>query len=67
MAKTFVKIMYSVDDHDRDGDVVEEGIYLHFGGCRVWVAQDMKAFRKFRKRFDEIAQTIETKHGGDHG
>ena len=29
---------FSVNEYDRDGDVVEEGIYFHFGDTKVKVA-----------------------------
>ena len=35
---------FSINEYDSDGDQSEEGIYLHFEGCRVRVADDIDGF-----------------------
>jgi hypothetical protein len=39
------EILFSVNEYDRDGDVTEEGIFLHFGGTRVKAAENIGDFR----------------------
>ena len=38
-------ISFSVHEYDRDGDIVERGIYLHFGDTRVKVSDDIENFK----------------------
>jgi hypothetical protein len=37
-----IDITFTVNSYDQDGDVVEEGIFLHFGETRIRVANDIK-------------------------
>lgn len=52
-------VMFSVHEYDADGDVVERGIYLHFGETRIKVSDNLKDFRDVADRIasmiDEIA------------
>jgi hypothetical protein len=32
------RILYSIDEYDKDGDRSEEGIYLHFGDTKIKIA-----------------------------
>lgn len=63
--KDHVKPSFSVNWYDRDGDLVEEGIYLHFGvdgptgEVRLWAAKDLEGFKKFMKSLNELAGEIE--------
>ena len=52
------EILFSVNHYDQDGDVVEHGIYLHFGDIRLKVAKDPTDFFKFIRKLDMIRQEI---------
>lgn len=40
------KVLFSIHDYDRDGDIDERGIYLHFGKTRIHVAENMPEFEE---------------------
>jgi hypothetical protein len=50
---------YSTNDYDEDGDLVEEGIYLHFGPVRIQVAENLIGFNQFIKHLQSIKSEIE--------
>ena len=56
------KPMFSIDYHDKDGDVVEEGIYLHYGDTAIRVAKtldEFKAHNEILKSFEwEVAELL---------
>ena len=58
------KIYFSVNDFDRDGDISDQGIYLHFGETRVKVADDLKEYGSFvdtvERMESEIAEVFDT-------
>ena len=53
-----VDILFSVNSYDKDGDIFEEGVFLHFGDTRVKVAankDDVQALpEKIKNIVDEI-------------
>lgn len=49
---------FSVHRHDEDGDVVDAGIFLHFGSVMVKVANNAEGFRAFRERLAECEAEI---------
>jgi len=51
-------VLFSVNDYDSDGDVHEEGIYLHFGDTRIKVADSLKAFQDFITHLDAMCKEI---------
>lgn len=50
--------MFSVDDHDRDGDLIEKGIYLHHGNARVKVAETIEEFDAFIEHLQSMREEI---------
>jgi hypothetical protein len=46
-----MRISYTVNEYDNDGDIIDTGIFLHFGDTRVKVAVT-------EKEFDEIVETM---------
>lgn len=54
------QILFSVNDYDRDGSVLEKGIYLHFGGARVKVAESLDDFRDFSLSVENMIREIES-------
>lgn len=36
------RILYSIDEYDKDGDRSEEGIYLHFGDTKIKIADRLE-------------------------
>jgi hypothetical protein len=59
-----MNVFFSVNEFDRDGDLVEEGVYLHFGDTKVKVAEDLKGYKDFvteLQRMDkEISEVFST-------
>jgi hypothetical protein len=52
-------IKFSVNDYDQDGDVLEKGIYLHFGMTRISVAENLEEFKKIVPHMQKIIKEIE--------
>ena len=56
-------VCFSVNSFDYEGDIHEEGIYLHFGDTRVLVAGDVKEYKSFCNKLvgmtEEINETFE--------
>lgn len=56
----FSKPTFSIDSHDQDGDVYEEGVYLHFENTRVRVAKDLKTYEDFITHLVRMRREIKT-------
>jgi len=54
-----VRPLFSVNEYDSDGEQVAEGIFLHFGNCRVLVATTLAEFREMVAVLDRSADEIE--------
>lgn len=53
------QVLFSVNQHDKDGDVSEEGIFLHFGKTSILVAKNLEEFRQLRKNIEDIEKQLE--------
>ena len=53
------EIMFSVNDYDRDGDIAEEGVFLHFGSTRVKAAESIANFRTIVQHMERMVREIE--------
>lgn len=51
-------ISFSINSHDRDGDVFEGGIYLHFGETRIRVADSLNDLYNFIERIKLLRAEI---------
>lgn len=51
-------IMFSVHEYDIDGEVTDNGIFLHFGETRVKVATDLHEFQQVIDRIASMKQEI---------
>lgn len=51
-------ITFSIGSYDKDGDLFESGIYLHFGGVRIRVADDLQSLKKFQGNINDIVAEI---------
>ncbi len=53
---------FSINQSDSDGDVYEEGIYLHYGHTSIRVATTLRGFKAhvgcLKNMVDEIAETL---------
>lgn len=58
-------VLWSVDSYDRDGDVYETGVYLHFGDTRIKVGESVADFDDFICRLQgfrrELAEAVEAR------
>lgn len=59
MADQKFKACFSVHDYDADGDLMEEGIFLHFDGVRIKVAESLSEFKDFSARVNGMIEEIE--------
>jgi hypothetical protein len=50
---------FSINKYDRDGDVYEEGIYLHYMETTIRVATTIEGFKAHIKSLDGMVQEIE--------
>lgn len=51
-------IMFSVNTYDKDGDVVDEGIFLHFGETVVKAADTFSDFRSLVGHIQSMVNEI---------
>jgi len=52
------EVTFSINEYDEDGDVVTEGIYLHFEDTRVLVAEGIDQYLGFLKRLNEMKDEL---------
>ena len=53
------KITFSVNEYDRDGDVTEKGVFLHFGDTRVLVCDFVEEFPDVLQNIEDIKKELE--------
>lgn len=62
-----INVLFSINRYDRDGDINEIGIWLHFGDTSVKVAEtleDLSGFiNQLKEMFQEIEENYELKNG----
>lgn len=51
-------VMFSVNDYDRDGDIVTEGIFIHIGDHRLKVADTLDGFVAFADHLHSMVPEI---------
>jgi hypothetical protein len=54
-----VKILFSVNEYDKDGDLINFGIFLHFGETKIKVASDMGGFKNVIAKLQSMCGEIE--------
>ena len=58
------KVLFSVHDYDFEGDVLERGIFLHFGQTRIKVAETLAEFKEVASAISEMADEIKENYLG---
>jgi hypothetical protein len=53
-----MKITYSINEYDFEGDVVEAGIYLHLENAKIKVANNIEEYRDFVSEFNLVTEEI---------
>ena len=53
-----MEVTFSVNSYDKDGDILEGGIFLHFGGTRVKVCEGINNLDEFVRDITAIAEEI---------
>lgn len=51
-------ILFSIDEYDVDGSVIEEGIYIHFAETRIKLADNKEEFKKISAHLVKIFKEI---------
>lgn len=54
-----MQVLFSINEYDKDGDVIEPGIFLHFGWTRVKVASNMAEFRRVVESISNMPAEIQ--------
>jgi hypothetical protein len=52
-------VYFNVGEFDQDGDLITDGIYLHFGETRIRVAEDIEGYRDFVSELQRMEKEIE--------
>jgi hypothetical protein len=52
-------ILFSVHEYDRDGDISDPGIFLHFGNTKIKAADDLAGLRRVIEHLNGMVQEIE--------
>lgn len=58
------QVTFSVHEYDKDGDIADAGIFLHFGGTKIRVAKNMKEFEAFIERLKTMPEEIRENYRG---
>jgi hypothetical protein len=53
-----MKIGFSINSYDQDGDMIEDGVYLHFDDTRVRVCGSPEEFGDVLNKIDSIDREI---------
>ncbi|MCM5682931.1 hypothetical protein M8A51_25695 [Schlegelella sp. S2-27] len=59
-----IDVLFSVNEYDRDGDLVTRGIFLHFGRTTLRVADSLSDFDGFIEQLRSIRAEIDENHQG---
>ena len=59
------EIKFSVNEYDKDGDLVEKGVFLHFGDTRVKASDSIKDFYDITRHFENMCDEIESVYASD--
>jgi hypothetical protein len=52
-------ISFSINKYDKDGDITDEGIFLHFGETMVKVSSSFDDFKTIVNEFKKMIKEIE--------
>jgi len=53
-----MKVTFSVNSYDWDGDIMDAGIFLHFGNVRIKVAETGLEFQEFINNLEQMRNEI---------
>jgi len=56
------KVLFSVNSYDEDGTLINEGIFLHFFGCVVHIAETFEEFEAQVRSFNDMIVEIKENH-----
>jgi len=51
-------ITFSINQYDKDGDIVNEGVFIHFGETTIKVSETITEFSNVVDHFQVIRQEI---------
>ena len=49
---------FSIHDFDEDGDKIDHGVFLHFGGTRIKVAKNKSQLKAFKDRLNSVIDEV---------
>lgn len=52
------KILFSVNEYDKDGDLVTEGVFLHIGDVRIKTGDSLADFDAFAEQLRAMRQEV---------
>jgi hypothetical protein len=55
----YVKVCFSINEYDSDGDIIDKGIFLHFGNTKIKVTNDLDGLKNFKNHIEKIIKEIE--------
>ena len=50
--------LFSINEYDKDGDICETGIFLHFGETRIKIAESVSDITEFINNIKNIQKEI---------
>lgn len=51
-------ILFSINEYDSDGSLLEEGIYIHFADTKIKLCERIEEFEGIVRRFNIIFREI---------
>lgn len=58
-------VTFSVNSYDRDGDILDDGVFLHFGNTAIKVADNFQDFLVFTEKIEKIKKEISESYWGN--
>lgn len=55
-------VSFSVNRYDEDGDVIEIGVFLHFGDTSVKASESIADFAEFKDCIENIEQELKANY-----
>jgi hypothetical protein len=55
---------FTINLYDKEGDIIDEGIFLHYGDVSILIADTFEEFKKHNELLKNIEEEIFTNYGG---
>ncbi len=54
-----MKVLFSINEYDFEGDIIEKGIYLHLDNVKIKVAETIEEYKELVNDLESIAEELD--------